>query len=73
MKSLPYAAMFVVPLTALAFVVWKWPRLGGVLLVIAGIFEFVYLANPAPRLWMAAPSILAGIVLLIVSTRPKTA
>lgn len=73
LKSLPYAAMFVVPLSALAFIVWKWPRVGGLLLIAAGIVEFVYLANPAPRLWMAAPSILAGIVLLIVGTHQKTA
>lgn len=72
-KSLPYAAMFVVPLTALAFVVWKWPQVGGLLLIAAGIVEFICLPSTGARLWMATPSILAGITLLLVANCPNTA
>lgn len=65
-KSLPYAAIFVVPLAGLTLAVWKWPRVGGALMIVAGVIAFVFLAHPAPRLWMAAPAVIAGIVLLFV-------
>lgn len=40
--AVPYAARILIPLLALTVAAWFWPRLGGILLALAGVAAILY-------------------------------
>ena len=56
---------FLVPLLTIGLMIWKWPMIGGVISLFAGILAACYLNHPAPQTMMAAPLILSGSAMII--------
>lgn len=65
LASLPYVLAICLPVAGLPIAAWVWPRFGGILLIAGGILAAWYYNHPAPRLMMALPAIVSGLVLVL--------
>ncbi|MHC5012832.1 MAG: hypothetical protein ACYTG6_18120 [Planctomycetota bacterium] len=61
--AFPYVLRFVLPVLALLFAAWRWPRPGGVGLVVAGIGAAFYFEQWGTRLLLSLPMVLLGAVI----------
>jgi hypothetical protein len=70
--TIPVVIAWLGALSALTAAVWIWPRVGGILMVIAGIGAACYFNNSGARLLLAAPAVVVGIAALAsASARTK--
>jgi hypothetical protein len=58
--GLVYAAALIGILAATVTALWRWPRVGGVVLVALGILSALFLQNEYAILILAAPALLLG-------------
>jgi len=56
------------PAIALGAIAWRWPVVGGVLLIGAGVFSAWFFDHTAARLMLALPVVVVGTVLLLASS-----
>lgn len=67
--GIPYAAALIVILAGLLFAAFRWPRLGGALLVAAGVGAAVFFNSAAAQMWLAAPAIVLGALSMLAPVR----
>lgn len=65
----PYAARILVPLLSFTVISWIWPRVGGGLLILGGIFACSFFHNLCAQLTLAAPAIVVGLLLAVTTSR----
>ncbi len=58
-------------LTALAYVTWRWPIVGGIALIAAGVWSAFYFPNSGARSLLAAPAIVLGLGHLALHTSSR--
>lgn len=58
------ALSILVPLWTLVVILWRWPRVGGVLLVAGGLFAAWFFHHKAPLVMMAVPLAAVGVLQL---------
>ena len=58
--GVPIMAGWLVALTGLTVGVWRWPRIGGPVLMAAAVGAAVFFANPWAQLLLALPAFLVG-------------
>ncbi len=63
--GVPIMAGWIVALTGLTVGLWRWPRLGGLVLIATGIGAGLNLANPCARVLLALPAVLIGVTSLL--------
>lgn len=56
----PVMAAWFVSLTALVAAAWRWPRLGGLALIVSGIGAAYFFQHPAPWLMLSLPAVVLG-------------
>jgi len=61
-QGVPYVATWAAALTGLTICVWRWPVLGGVLMLAAGLFAVVYFPSNGARLLLALPAGVIGVL-----------
>jgi hypothetical protein len=57
------------PLLTIAALAWKFPRVAGVLAIIASVASAIIFHHPAPWGMMALPLAISGVTLLVVRPR----
>ena len=72
-RALLPAGAIIASLAAVGFAAWLWGRLGGVILVCAGVFAACFFHHPAPLLMMAAPMVLGGAALVVLAPKARRA
>ena len=68
--SVPTVILFVLPLLAIMVIAWKWPLIGGILLIIGGLFWPVWRLTTMPPTSQPMPLATLAIVILPVSLLP---
>src|SRR5262245_52090732 len=58
-------------LATLVVLVWRWPRVGGLVLVASGVLAAVLFDNPGARALLAAPALALGIGSLALGWRAR--
>ena len=71
-QALVPALFILIPMWAVAVIAWRWPRVGGSLLVGAGVFAAWYFHHPAPLSLMAIPLTTAGLAQLLWPVARRT-
>ncbi len=64
--NLPYVAMFLAPLIALVVSVWRWPRIGGPALMVAGIASAFFFHDVFAQATLALPAVMLGLLLALL-------
>ncbi len=68
--SVPTVILFVLPLLAITVIAWKWPLIGGILLIIGGLFWPVLRLTTMPPTSQPMPLATLALVILPVSLLP---
>ena len=68
--SVPTVILFVLPLLAIMVIAWKWPLIGGILLIIGGLFWPVWRLTTMPPTSQPMPLATLALVILPVSLLP---
>jgi len=68
--SVPTVIIFVLPFLAMVAVAWKWPLIGGILLIAVGLFWPVWRLTTIPPTSQPMPLATLALVILPVSLLP---
>jgi hypothetical protein len=58
--GIPVAGAWLAALSALLVAVWRWPKVGGLAMIVAGIGAAVYFNNSGAQLLLALPAVAIG-------------
>ena len=68
--TIPMVGAWLVALSALTATVWIWPRIGGILMLMAGVGAAFYFNSTGARFLLAVPAVVVGVTAL---AQPRTA
>jgi hypothetical protein len=64
--TLPVILTWLVALAALVGLAWRWPRLGGLVIIAAGVGSALYFRYPGNFVLLAGPAVLLGGLIALV-------